>query len=243
MTRDSASAKLESLRRQVRADVRDSRAVAKQVDARWSGVSVASVAIGALKFAAMIVFPFLLYVRASVFLSSQIGGAPWIAVAGALAITVGSVAIFATWVAKRLSASTRFATLARWIAAPMAAGWLLYSLLFLARVNAKTDDVRAYYASLHPVLRVAVSTAIVVDPGVVITDMQRQADDYRRMGLPVNDRTRHCVQADGWVQAVDLRTLGHGELRNRSLQFYFWLMGFSTLRHVGTADHLHVQTP
>ena len=90
-------------------------------------------------------------------------------------------------------------------------------------------------------LRVAVSTAILVEPGVVITDMQRQADDYRRMRLPVNDRTRHYVQADGWVQAIDLRTLGHGELRNRSLQLYFRAMGFSTTRHVGTADHLHVQ--
>jgi hypothetical protein len=25
------------------------------------------------------------------------------------------------------------------------------------------------------------------------------------------------------------------------VQFYFWLMGFDTRRHVGTADHLHVE--
>jgi hypothetical protein len=27
------------------------------------------------------------------------------------------------------------------------------------------------------------------------------------------------------------------------VQLYFWSMGFSTLRHVGTADHLHVELP
>jgi hypothetical protein len=71
--------------------------------------------------------------------------------------------------------------------------------------------------------------------------MQRQAGDYARMGLPVNPRTRHYTQADGWVHAVDIRTRGRSEVRNRGLQFYFWAMGFSTLRHSGTADHLHVQ--
>jgi len=27
------------------------------------------------------------------------------------------------------------------------------------------------------------------------------------------------------------------------MQLYFHLMGFRTLRHVGTADHLHVELP
>ena len=46
---------------------------------------------------------------------------------------------------------------------------------------------------------------------------------------------------ESWVHAVDLRTRGRGVIRNRVVQLYFWSMGFSTLRHVGTADHLHVQ--
>jgi hypothetical protein len=71
--------------------------------------------------------------------------------------------------------------------------------------------------------------------------MARTPADYGRMGLPVNDRTKHYVQSDGWVHAVDIRTRERNELENRSIQLYFWLMGFSTLRHVGTADHLHVQ--
>ena len=39
---------------------------------------------------------------------------------------------------------------------------------------------------------------------------------------------------------MGLRTIRQGELRNALVADYFRLMGFNTLRHVGTADHLHV---
>jgi len=32
-------------------------------------------------------------------------------------------------------------------------------------------------------------------------------------------------------------------VKNRLVQLYFWCLGFGTLRHVGTADHLHVELP
>ena len=108
-------------------------------------------------------------------------------------------------------------------------------------MNAKSDEVHGYFLSVHPILRVALSTVILGDPDLVITDMTRVRADYGRMGLPVNDHTMHYVQRDGWVHAVDLRTQGRSEIVNRAVQLYFWGMGFSTLRHVGTADHLHVQ--
>jgi hypothetical protein len=63
------------------------------------------------------------------------------------------------------------------------------------------------------------------------------------MGLPVNDGTLHYRQRDGWAHAVDLRTNGRGEVVNRLVELYFRVMGFRTLRHVGTADHLHVELP
>jgi len=53
----------------------------------------------------------------------------------------------------------------------------------------------------------------------------------------------HYPQPDGYVHAIDLRTAGRGFVRNRLVQAYFWSMGFVTLRHVGTADHLHVELP
>jgi hypothetical protein len=39
---------------------------------------------------------------------------------------------------------------------------------------------------------------------------------------------------------LDIRTRGRREWRNRGLELAFWAMGFHALRHVGTADHLHV---
>src|SRR6266567_1436245 len=74
----------------------------------------------------------------------------------------------------------------------------------------------------------------------------------RRFALPLvvaycgyapNDGSLHYVQRDGYAHAADLRTAGRGELKNRLVQVYFWSMGFATLRHVGTGDHLHVELP
>lgn len=248
MTRDLAATRLEELRKQVKAEVRHSRAREAAATAKKrkryrvrKPVAWQRIALQALKVAAIVALPFFVYVRASVLFDSRFGWPPWLAVAGAVVLVLALVAGYATWLARRVSDGGRLSAIARTIAVPMVAGWLGWSLLFLARVNAKTDDVQSLYQALHPVLRAAVSTAIILDREAVITDMQRAPQDYRRMGLPINPRTRHYVQSDGWVHAVDIRTNGRGEIRNRGLQLYFWAMGFSTLRHVGTADHLHVQ--
>jgi hypothetical protein len=87
----------------------------------------------------------------------------------------------------------------------------------------------------------AVSTLILADRNAVITDLARTPDDYRRMGLPLNRRSLHYPQADGWVHAVDLRTTSG--LRSLLVEWYFRAMGFDTLRHTGTHDHLHVSLP
>lgn len=197
-------------------------------------------AVVALKGALIISLPFVLYVRAGVELYER--GAPsWLAILVSALLTLGVVAGYAIWLSRRMSGDAKVRSVARWIAVPLVAGWSGYSLLYLASSNAKSDDVRAHYTSLHPVLRAALSTIILVNPDLVVTDMARQPADYTRMGLPINERTRHYQQPDGWVHAVDLRTIGRGEIENRAMQLYFWSMGFSTLRHVGTADHLHVQ--
>ena len=74
----------------------------------------------------------------------------------------------------------------------------------------------------------------------MVTDALRQPVDYSNMGLPTLDNSLHFVQHDGFVHAVDLRTIGRTEWRNALMIGYFRLMGLKTLRHVGTADHLHV---
>lgn len=185
--------------------------------------------------------PFLLYVRIAVELYQKRATGPWSSVIVAAIVTLALVAGVIVFATRRRSGRERYASIGRWVAIPTLTLWCAYAAFYLARANAKTDDVRAYYSRVHPVIRVALATWILFDRDLVITDSRRVAADYPRMGLPINDRTQHYEQRDGWVHAVDLRTVGRPEVRNRVLQGYFMLMGFSTLRHVGSADHLHVQ--
>lgn len=195
---------------------------------------------GSIKAFAIIVLPFLVYVRASVYLYRQ-GANPWIAIIASALLTSGLVCGGIILIARRFRHRARVRMVVGWAVLPIVFTWCIYAAFYLSRVHVKSDAVRAYYSSVNPILRVALSTIVLVDPDLVVTDMGRVARDYRRMGLPVNERTKHYRQADGWVHAVDLRTRGRWEIRNRALQLYFWSMGFDTLRHVGTADHLHVQ--
>ena len=121
--------------------------------------------------------------------------------------------------------------------------YCVYLLVFISMSNVKTEDLQATYRHLHPVLRVALSTFILLDDKVVVTDTERVPEDYRAMGLSNRPTSFHYEQEDGYVHAVDLRTRGRTPIQNTVTKYYFYLMGFSTLRHTGTADHLHVSLP
>jgi hypothetical protein len=248
MAPKTLDAKLAELRLEVQRDLRPLTRPVQRATQRTTRATRANswrdlvpvILVGMLKVTAIVAFPFVVYVRSAVFF--YVHGAPsWLAITVGALLTMGIVAGYAAWLSRRFRGRARVETVSRWIALPLVAFWCAYSLLHLAKTNAKSDEVRKEYAALHPVLRVALSTVILADPDLVVTDGQRTASDYARMGLPVNDRTRHYRQSDGWVHAVDLRTLGRGEIENRTVQAYFWAMGFRTLRHVGTADHLHIQ--
>ena len=221
----------------VRALIESVRRSMKRV---WRRETLTALLLASLKALAVVALPFLVYVRAAVSLYRH-GAHPWIAILLSAILTCGIVSGCVILIARRFRGRARVPTVVKWAALPVVFTWCVYAAFYLSRVNVKSDDVRAYYSSVNPILRVALSTIVLVDPDLVVTDMGRVPEDYRRMGLPVNDRTKHYRQQDGWVHAVDLRTRGRGVIRNRLVQLYFWSMGFSTLRHVGTADHLHVE--
>jgi uncharacterized membrane protein YjfL (UPF0719 family) len=238
---DSIAAKLGTLKRDVHREWQVRIESVRRFLARvWCRETLTALCVALLKALAVVALPFLVYVRASVLLYRH-GAHTWVAILVAAILTVGIVSGFVILIARRFRGRARVPTVVKWAAVPVVFTWCVYATFYLSRVNIKSDDVRAYYSSVNPILRVALSTIVLVDPDLVVTDMGRVARDYRRMGLPVNLRTQHYRQKDGWVHAVDLRTRGRGEIRNRVVQLYFWSMGFSTLRHVGTADHLHVQ--
>lgn len=122
--------------------------------------------------------------------------------------------------------------------------YLGFSTLFLSNAHIKNKSIKQTYLNLHPVLRVGLTTIILADTDLIITNTQRTKDDYLKWGLSKKERSHHFIQAEtGFVHAVDIRTIGRPEWQNTLVQFGFKVMGFKTLRHIGTADHLHVYLP
>lgn len=197
----------------------------------------------ALKVVLVLTLPFVLLVRGSVYSYQEMGLNTWTALGSGIAVTILLFLLYASWLWKRMTGKRRVPRLAGRVLMVAVGGYASYALLFLSAANVKTPELRDYYTSLHPLLRLASSTFLLFDREAVITDMQRTPEDYLKMGLPVNETSLHFKLADKYVHAMDLRTVGRPEWRNRITVGYFRLMGFRTLRHVGTADHLHVSLP
>jgi hypothetical protein len=205
---------------------------------RWSKYAWRAVTV-----AALLVLPFVLLVRGSVLLYARYHWPSWLALVLAGAATLLVITAYVAWIGHRLTGQVRLALAAKWVAAPIVLGFCVHALLFLSRANVKGGPLQAEYRATHPLLRIALSTLILANDDLVVTDLSRLPADYARMGLPVFDATLHYRQRDGWVHAVDLRTIGRNGIANRMVELYFRVMGFRTLRHVGTADHLHVELP
>ena len=190
--------------------------------------------------ALLAVLPFVLLIRGGVFAYHEWGLGTWPSLAISASATVLLVALYAWAVSRRIGARKGLKKLLTRGAAVIGAAYVAYSLVYVAGANAKSEEVRDEYSALHPLLRVAASALILADPGAVITDAGRTPDFYRRMGLSPIETSLHFEQQTGFVHALDLRTIGRPEWRNRAAELAFRAMGFHTLRHVGTADHLHV---
>lgn len=200
-----------------------------------------------VKWAAAIVviptLPFVLLVRGGVLAYQEWGLGTWAALAASGGATMLLLALYAWAASVRLGAGKGVQKLFTRLAALVGAVYVVYSLVFVAGANIKTPELRNEYASLHPLLRVAASALFLVDREAVITDASRTPEFYRSVGLPPNESSLHFRQADGFVHALDLRTRGRPEWRNQTVAAGFEAMGFRVLRHVGTADHLHVSLP
>jgi hypothetical protein len=204
----------------------------------WRKPAVRVFALGLLA-----VLPFVVLVRGSVYFYEERGWPAWLAVVAAGSATLMLVALYGLWLTRRISGQARFSGVVKWVAFPLVLGYCSHALAYVSKSNASADGVRTEYRATHPLLRLALSTLILAKPDLLITDLARVPADYPRMGLPVNDRTLHYRQRDGWAHAVDLQTNGRGEIVSRFVEIYFRVMGFRTLRHVGTGDHLHVELP
>ena len=116
-------------------------------------------------------------------------------------------------------------------------------LLYLSAGNSRDPELGNYYASLHPLMRLGASTYLLFDRDGVVTDLERTAEDYLGMGLPMDETSLHFKLGDRYIHAMDFRTTGRGARRNRLTAAYFRFMGFRSLHQVASADHLHVSLP
>ena len=194
----------------------------------------------AVTFAGLVVLPFVVLIGGAVWLYRVQAIPTWLALAVSAILAAGLLTAYASWTYQRLMGEARPRLIFTRFALPLIVFYCGYTLLYLSSVNTKTEDVRQYYTTVHPLLRVALSTAVLFDRDIVVTDTRRELDDYARMGLAPLDNSLHFPQRSGYVHAVDLRTVGRPAWKNRTITAYFRLLGFRTLRHVGSADHLHV---
>jgi len=169
--------------------------------------------------------------------------APWTAILGASIATAFLLIIYMTVFYGRLTGSVGDGSTFKrriFFALILVVGYSVYGLFFMSNNNAKHSEVQKEFTSLHPILRLSISTILFLDEGLIITDAKRRPEDYKKMGLQSKKHSLHYPQSDGYVHAVDIRTNGRSEIRNFFLKLYFKGMGMNTLRHVGTGDHLHI---
>ena len=191
----------------------------------------------------LLVLPFFILIRTAVYLNVNEAWNGWVSLLGGMGACVIFLSIlFFILFRKVKNKKTIFQLISSGVSL-LVGGFIIYGLLYLSSVNAKSDSVREVYRSLHPILRVAIATTTLADGDLVITDIQRTPEDYIAMGLTPRQSSMHYTQPSGFVHAIDLRTIGHSELRNNTLEWSLKLLGFQTIRHVGTADHLHIALP
>ncbi len=189
------------------------------------------------------IIPFFILIRTAVFLNLSKDWNGWAALIGGIMASTTLLGLYVLFLFRKVKNKKLLAQFGFGGIAALVGGFCIYGLLYLSSVNAKTEDVRQVYRSLHPILRVSVATATLAEKGLVITDIKRTQKDYISWGLTPLESSMHYEQKDGFVHAIDLRTIGHSEFRNKTLEWSLKAMGLQIIRHVGTADHLHVALP
>lgn len=189
----------------------------------------------------IITIPFVLLVRGAVHMHNASDYLPWVCIAGGMLLAMAIVFVYLSFghrlfvTGEGLSFKLRILTTLFIVATYVAHG-----VFYMSTENMKSNELRTEMRQVHPLLRLAVSTLIHIDKGLVITDADRAPEDYQAMGLKTPNHSLHYKQYTGYAHAMDLRTRARPEWQNFLVRNYFRLMGFRTLRHHGTADHLHI---
>ena len=192
------------------------------------------------KIILLLSLPFICLVRGAVFLYEQHNYDSWIAIFGAAGITIFLLIVYMIFFYGKLTGKVGSLKRKLIFSLILVVGYGIHGLYFFSDQNAKHTSVQKEFTSLHPILRLSISTIIHLDERLIMTDANRLPEDYRKMGLKSKKNSLHYKQNNGYAHAFDVRVKNRSWLRNGLLQLYFKAMGFNTLRHGGTGDHLHV---
>ncbi len=187
-----------------------------------------------------LVLPFVVLVRTSVYMYSVYNFNGWLALVAGVLATILLLLGYGVFVSYRYENKFRLHKYIVHGIALLVCAYTLYGTMYYSSLNTKTNEIQSYYLSLHPIMRVALTTITLADSDLLVTDIKRNPDDYTRMGLPENQQSLHYLQSDGYVHAVDIRTAGRAEWKNVLTRLAVNLVGLKSIRHEGTADHLHV---
>jgi len=114
-----------------------------------------------------------------------------------------------------------------------------YSLLYLASVNAKSEPVRAYYRSVHPLLRLAPSTLILVDRDMLITDSGRLPETTA--GWITDQQPHPPLQSRRWLDPCRRSAHDRRGVIQTAGAVLLLADGIRDSKTRRTADHLHVE--
>jgi len=193
-----------------------------------------------LRILFLVSMPFFCLIRGAIYLHEVYQWPPNMCILGGLGMATCLIAIYLIFFYGRVTGKMGSLRIKLWLAFFIVAIYSIHGLFFLSVDNVKYSKIQEEFRSIHPILRLSLSTAIRLDPTLIVTDGNRTPEDYRKMGLASKRHSLHYKQNSGYVHAVDIRTNNRSLLRNYLIRGYFWIMGFNTLLHGGTGEHLHV---
>jgi len=196
-----------------------------------------------IKLIIFLILPFILLIRGAVYLHTSSNYLPWVCIFGSGLFTILLIFIYLSYLKNLfISSNDKANDYKRRLIISIAIVLLygIHGIFYISVKNMKSFELRSEIRKVHPILRLAVSTIMYLDNEIIITDAKRQQEDYSKMGLRTAKHSLHYKQSTGYAHALDLRTKNRPSYLNFLIQSYFKIMGFRTLRHLGTADHLHI---
>ena len=147
-----------------------------------------------LGFIAILALPFLLFIRGAVWIHIHHRPGAYLSLVSSMILTSICLFLYFTFIYNKLfrkigDRDSLFRRLIFSIGLVVAYG--VYGLITLSDANTKGQEVKQEYQSLHPILRLSISTLVLFDPDLIVTDASRMPEDYLKMGLKKKNQSLH----------------------------------------------------